>query len=98
MTRARVGITWAQFPHLYARFYVLNYTAGISAANALARGILDGTAGAVDNYLTFLKTGSSVYPVEALRRAGADMATPEPIDKAFSILAGLVDRLEALTN
>jgi len=96
--RARVGITWAQFPHLYARFYVLNYTAGISAANALARGILDGTSGAVDNYLTFLKTGSSVYPVEALRRAGADMATPDPIDKAFSILAGLVDRLEALTN
>src|SRR5579884_748014 len=37
----RIGITWAQFStHLYANFYVFQYATGISAANALARGIL----------------------------------------------------------
>ena len=38
----RVGITWAQFSHLYEPFYVFQYATGISGANALARGVLAG--------------------------------------------------------
>jgi oligoendopeptidase F len=93
----RVGITWAQFAtHLYSNFYVYQYATGISAAHALARGVLVGSAGTVDNYLKFLKAGGSLYPLEALRLAGIDMMSPEPIEQAFETLAIMVARLEQL--
>jgi len=97
-TAARVGITWAQFPHLYAPFYVFQYASGISAAAALAQGILNGEEGARENYLRFLRAGSSVSQLDALKIAGVDLTTPEPIERAFKVLEGLVARLENLAS
>jgi oligoendopeptidase F len=95
--RERSGITWAQFPvHLYSNFYVYQYATGISGAHALAQGVLDDHPGAVDKYLNFLRAGGSLYPLDALRLAGVDLAQPEPIQKTFDILSGLIDQLEAL--
>lgn len=93
---ARDGIVWAQFPHLYQNFYVYQYASGIAAANALADGVLRGEPGASERYLQFLSAGGSLYPLDALRLAGIDMASPEPLDRAFAILAGYVDRLEQI--
>ena len=95
--RDRVGITWAQFGHLYANYYVYQYATGISAAHALAGRIQDGVPHAVENYLKFLSSGSSVYPVDALKLAGVDMATPEAVERTFEVLAGYVDKLGELT-
>ena len=93
----RVGSTWAQFhTHLYANFYVYQYTTGISGAHALTARMLDGEPGAVDNYMAFLRAGSSLYPVDALKLAGVDLTSPEPVERAYAYLAGLVDRLEGL--
>ncbi len=95
--RERLGITWAQFhTHLYSNFYVYQYATGISAAHALAKGILDGRPQAANNYLAFLKAGGSLYPLDALKLAGVDMTSPEPVETTFGILAGYVDRLEEL--
>ncbi|MCL4489919.1 MAG: oligoendopeptidase F [Chloroflexi bacterium] len=95
--RERIGITWAQFAtHLYSNFYVYQYATGISAAHALAQGILSGNSGSVDRYLGFLKAGGSVYPLDALRSAGVDLTTPEPVEKTFGVLARMVERLEEL--
>lgn len=96
--RERIGITWAQFTHLYARFYVFNYATGISAANALAQHVRQNGEPAAAKYLQFLNAGSSLYPVDALKLAGADMMTPEPVDRAFGILGDMVDRLDRLTR
>ena len=52
--------------------------------------------GAAEDYLGFLKAGSSLYPLEALKLAGVDLTTPQPVEETFSVLAGLVDRLEGL--
>jgi len=96
---ARLGSTWCQFPtHLYSNFYVYQYATGISAAHSLARGVLDGAPGAVDRYLTFLKAGSSAYPLDALAAAGVDLTSPEPVEQTFGVLSDLVDRLEALID
>lgn len=93
----RVGITWAQFPtHLYSNFYVFQYATGISGAHALAEGIRAGKPGAADRYLAFLKAGGSRYPLDILKDAGVDLASPEPVEKAFAVLAQLVDRLASL--
>jgi oligoendopeptidase F len=94
----RVGVTWMQFSHFYADYYVWQYASGISAANALADGVLKKEPGAVDRYLAFLKAGGSMYPMEALGVAGIDMSTPEPLDRAFKVLEGFVDRLEKLVE
>ena len=95
--RDRVGITWGQFStHLYSNFYVYQYATGIAAANALAANILAEQPGAVDNYLAFLQAGSSLDPLDALKLAGVDMASPAPVETAFGLLAGMVERLEGL--
>lgn len=95
----RVGITWAQFPtHLYSNFYVYQYATGISGAHSLALGVLNQKPNAVENYLSFLKAGGSLYPLDALRQAGVDLTSPQPVEETFDILFGLVDRLAALLD
>ena len=96
--RDRVGITWATFSHLYANFYVFQYATGISAAHALAQNILDDVPNSVENYLAFLRAGSSLYPLDALKLAGVDMTSPEAVETTFGVLAGYVDRLAELTG
>jgi oligoendopeptidase F len=94
--RARYGITWATYSHLYSDYYVYQYATGISGANALSRRILTGIPGSVDDYLGFLKAGSSMYPLDVLKRAGVDLTTTKPVEESFAVLEGYVDRLEAL--
>lgn len=97
MDHDRSGVVWATFhTHLYANFYVYKYATGISGAHALANRIIGGEDGAVDQYLNFLKAGGSVYPLDALKIAGVDLASPEPVEQTFAVLASLVDRLESL--
>ena len=98
LDKPRVGVTWAQFhTHLYSRFYVYQYATGISAAHALAKGIIDGKAGAAENYLNLLKVGSSKYPLDALKDAGVDMTKPDAVRDTFEVLKSLVERLEQLS-
>ncbi len=94
--RDRIGITWAQFGHMYANFYVYQYATGISGANALAKRVLSEGEPAAEDYLSFLKAGSSVHALDALKMAGVDLTRTEPVRQAFQVLAYTVDRLEEL--
>jgi oligoendopeptidase F len=96
--RERVGITWAQFSHLYEPFYIYQYATGISGAHALSGGVLAGDAGAAERYRDFLRAGGSGYPLDVLRQAGVDLTSPEPVEETFAVLASLVDRLETLAR
>jgi oligoendopeptidase F len=99
MDRPRAGIMWAQFSsHLYRGFYPYQYATGIAAANALADGVLSEGPEAAERYRRFLSAGGSMYPLDALRVAGVDMSTREPLDRGFAALARCVDRLEALVG
>jgi oligoendopeptidase F len=59
--------------------------------------VLAGTPNAAEDYLRFLSAGSSLYPLDALKIAGVDMSTPQPVEETFDVLAQLVDRLDELT-
>jgi oligoendopeptidase F len=96
--RDQSGITWAQFNHLYSNFYVFQYATGISAAHALAGPIAAGDSAAADRYLAFLKAGSSLYPMDALKLAGVDMTTPAAVEETYAVLARYVERLEQLVD
>lgn len=85
-----------RIPHFYRAFYVYKYATGISAAITLSEKVLNGGVKERDDYLNFLKSGGSRYPIEALKLAGVDMERPEPIKKALDTFSTLLDRFEAL--
>jgi len=94
--RERVGMTWAFFPHLFTDYYVYQYATGIAGAHALSHRVLRGEPHAVEDYLGFLKSGSSIYPLDVLKKAGVDLTTPQPVEETFAVMKGYVDMLEKL--
>ena len=70
---------------------------GINLREGYYRSELKGEP-ARERYLDFLRSGGSVDSIEGLRQAGVDMSSPEPIERAFAILSGYVDRLEVLVD
>ena len=83
-----------RIPHFYSAFYVYKYATGISAAVALATRVLE--SGDATNYIDFLKSGGSRYPVETLCKAGVDMSSPAPIQAALDLFSQRVSELESL--
>jgi oligoendopeptidase F len=99
LDRQRVGITWGTFTtHLYIDYYSFQYAIGISAANAIAKRILNGTPNAAEDHINFLKVGSSKSPMDVYKVAGVDMTTTQPIEDAFEVLGSYIDRLGELTS
>ena len=86
-----------RIPHFYFSFYVYKYATGISAAYALADRVLSGGEKELKDYLNFLKSGGSKYPIDLLKDAGVDMTSPEPLNTALIKFSVLVDELESLT-
>ncbi len=87
-----------RIPHFYFSFYVYKYATGISAAYALADRVLSGGEAELSDYLGFLKSGGSKYPIDLLKSAGVDMLSPEPVRTALAKFSTLVDQLEHLTH
>lgn len=87
---------WARIPHFYNAFYVYKYATGYSAATAISGKILNEGTQAAANYIEFLKTGESDYPIELLKIAGVDMSSPEPIEKAMQTFEALLNEFEKL--
>lgn len=96
--RPRVGMVWSTFSHLFADYYVYQYATGISGAHALSSKVLRGEPNAAENYLGFLKAGSSDYALNVLKRAGVDLSTPKPVEETFDIMESYIDRLEELVG
>ena len=46
--------------------------------------------------MNFLKSGSSDYPINVLRKAGVDMETVEPVNNAMELFKRLVDEFDDL--
>ena len=91
-----IGIEWARIPHFYYNFYVYQYATGISAASALVQRILTEGQPAVERYLNFLRSGSSDYSIELLKKAGVDMTSPEPVRQAFQLFESYLSQMEQL--
>lgn len=84
---------WARIPHFYTAFYVYQYATGYSAAIALSNKILKENG--AEDYINFLKGGSSKYSIDLLKGAGVDMTTSEPVEKALSVFKNILDEMEA---
>jgi oligoendopeptidase F len=87
-----------RIPHFYSAFYVYKYATGVSAAVALAQRVLHQGAPAVQDYLGFLKSGGSRYPIETLQSAGVDMLSPGPIQETIELFKQRLKELRALAQ
>ncbi len=93
-----IKLEWSRIPHFYYNFYVYQYCIGFSAAIALSQRILSEGEPAVRDYIGYLSGGCSKTPIELLRGAGVDMATPDPVNAALKYFGELVDQLEQELN
>ncbi|WP_279080408.1 oligoendopeptidase F [Lactobacillus apis] len=80
---SEIAKEWTRIPHFYYNFYVYQYATGFAAATALANNVVHGTSEQREAYINFLKSGSSDYPVEIMKKAGVDMTKPDYLEEAF---------------
>lgn len=87
-----------RIPHFYNAFYVYKYATGIAASISLSQRVLNGGEKEKNDYLTFLKSGGSRYPIEALKVAGVDMSKPDAVIEAGKYFENLLNKMEELTK
>ena len=88
--------TWTRIPHFYYNFYVYQYSTGFAASEVLSQKVRKEGKPAVEKYLNFLKSGSSEYSINILKKAGVDMNSPEPVAATTRKMNELLDEIESL--
>ena len=91
-------LSWSRIPHFYYNYYVYTYATSFAASQMVAQKIVSEGQPAVDNYLRFLSSGSSDYPIELLKIAGVDMTTPAPIEATTARMNALLDQIEEILS
>ena len=87
---------WARIPHFYTSFYVYKYATGLSCAIKIATDIINNKENAKENYLDFLSSGGSDYPLNILKKTGIDMTKPDTINDALKVFKEKVEELKEL--
>ncbi|USG68420.1 oligoendopeptidase F [Brevibacillus ruminantium] len=90
------NLTWMRQPHYYRGLYPYTYAAGLTVSTAVASLIREEGQPAVDRWLSMLKAGGTLRPLELMKLAGVDMSNPQPIRSAIAYVGSLVDELEQL--
>ncbi|MFD1361006.1 oligoendopeptidase F [Lentibacillus salinarum] len=88
------GLTWMRQPHYYMGLYPYTYSAGLTISTAMAGQIRNEGQPAVDRWLSVLKAGGTLKPLELAQKAGVDMSKPDAIREAVAYVGQLVDELE----
>jgi len=87
---------WSRIPHFYTSFYVYKYATGLCAALIIVDNILKEKNNAKENYLKFLSSGCSDYPLEILKKCGIDMTKKEVLENAFNMFEEKLKELKEL--
>ncbi|MBO4600626.1 MAG: oligoendopeptidase F [Bacilli bacterium] len=89
---------WSRIPHFYYNFYVYQYATGYIAALKIATDLYNKKENSLENYIKFLKLGSTLDPVESLKVAGVDLTKEESFDAAFKMFDRQLDEFQKLTD
>ena len=92
----QLALEGLRIPHFYRAYYVYKYATGLSAAIALSQRVVQGGKQELNDYLGFLRSGCSKYPLDLLRDAGVDLEQPGPVDTALERFDQLVTELDEL--
>ncbi len=91
-------LSWVRISHFFSSYYVYTYATSFAASELIARRIKEEGSPAVEDYLKFLRSGGSLYPIELLRTAGVDMSTRAPIEATTDKMDELLDRMEEIMS
>jgi oligoendopeptidase F len=90
-------VFWTYVPHfVHSPFYVYAYAFGDCLVNSLYGLYQEAHPGFVAKYFDLLKAGGSKHHSELLAPFGLDARDPAFWDKGLSVIAGLIDELEAM--
>ncbi len=92
--RDEIKYEWAFIPHFYRAFYVYQYATGFSSAVAIATHITE--TGDASDYLKFLSSGGSDYPINELKIAGVDLTSPAVVENAMKVFDETIDELAGI--
>jgi len=88
---------WSYIPHfVHSPFYVYAYAFGDGLVNALYAVYEDGLPGFQEKYFEMLRAGGAKHHKELLAPFGLDATDPAFWDKGLSMIAGMIDELEAM--
>ena len=88
-------LVWCYIPHMYhTPFYVYQYATSYAASQAIYQNVRNNVPGAFDKYIELLKSGSSDYPVELIKKAGVNLEEKEAFMAVVNRLDELVTLLE----
>ena len=93
-----ISMEWAYIPHFYRSFYVFQYSTSFTASISLAEKVMSGDKQALKNYIDFLSSGGSDYPVELLKKAGVDMTANEPFKLTMASMNKVMDEIEKILD
>ncbi len=87
---------WERIPHFYYNFYVYKYAIGLSCACYIVDNILNKKENALENYLKFLSSGGSDYPINELKIAGIDVTKKDVIESAIKMFDNFIEQFKEL--
>ena len=87
---------WERIPHFYYNFYVYKYAIGLSCACYIVDNILNKKEHALENYLKFLSSGGSDYPINELKIAGIDVTKKDVIESAIKMFDNFIEQFKEL--
>lgn len=85
-----------RIPHFYTSFYVYKYATGIAVSSKIATSILNNESNALENYLTFLKSGSSDYSLNILKKVGIDLVNDTTLDDILKEFDKLIEEFKEI--
>src|SRR3954449_11685092 len=88
---------WMYIPHfIHSPFYVYAYAFGDCLVNSLYAVYENAAEGFAERYLDMLAAGGTKHYSELLRPFGLDAKDPKFWDGGLSVIAGMIDELEAM--
>ena len=88
---------WMYIPHfIHSPFYVYAYAFGDCLVNSLYAVYENAQSGFAERYLAMLSAGGTKHYSELLKPFGLDAKDPKFWDGGLSVIAGMIDELEAM--
>ncbi len=86
---------WERIPHFYYNFYVYKYATGLSVASYIVNGLLEGKITS-NQYISFLKCGNSVSPLDSLKVTGVDLSNSKVFEEAVSMFDQTIEEFRKI--
>lgn len=89
-------LTWMRQPHYFLGMYPYTYSAGLTVGTQIGQRVAKGDSEAIESWLTVLKAGGTMSPLDLAKTAGVSMENADALRSAIQYVDGLLDQIEEL--